>query len=104
MTSAVAFECYNTVRHSRPWQLADGSGLIPTVPAGRNLEADPITLGQRSETVHLDRAVMHEDVGARFSRDEPVTLLGVEPFHRALGHVILLGPSSLGVARHGGSG
>src|SRR5512144_2482835 len=52
----------------------------------RDLELDPLALVETLVTLHLDRAVVHEDVGTVVHRDEAVTLLRVEPLHASLGH------------------
>src|SRR6516162_7319086 len=55
-------------------------------PAGRVL--NPLVLLKAAVAVSLDGGVVNEDVsGAVVGGDEPVPLVGVEPFHSALSHV-----------------
>ena len=46
----------------------------------RHLELDSLALFEGAIAGRLDRAVVHEDVGAALTGDEAVALLGVEPF------------------------
>lgn len=52
----------------------------------RHLELDALTLLKGLVTVHVDRAVVNEDVTSAIDGDEAVALLAVEPLHRALRH------------------
>jgi hypothetical protein len=67
---------------------ADGLGLRAFGATG-DLELDALVLLQRTLPVRLDRAEMYEDVAATvISADEAIALLGVEPLHGSLGHVL----------------
>src|SRR5689334_2557411 len=52
----------------------------------RDLEVDPLPLFQGAVTVHLDRAVVDENIRTTVDRDEAVPLLRVEPLDGALSH------------------
>src|SRR4051794_3750948 len=87
-----------TVRWRRPVGVldpADGVGLAAAVASRRGLELHAVAFLQRPEPVHLDRAVVHEDVGSAVGGDEAEPLLRVEPLDRALSH----GTSMLHVLR-----
>src|SRR5947208_2685899 len=53
----------------------------------RHIELDLLVLLQVPVSGALDRAEVHEDVGAVLLGDEAVALLRAEPLHRAGGHV-----------------
>src|SRR5690348_17401487 len=57
--------------------------LRPLLPL-HDLELDLVALGERLESRSLDRAVVHEHVGATFTRDEAETLRVVEPLDRTV--------------------
>lgn len=52
----------------------------------RDLELDPLTLLKGAVAVHLDRAVVDENIRTTVDRDEAVPLLRVEPLDGALSH------------------
>src|SRR5438045_95980 len=64
----------------RSASLGDISGLRSLLPLD-DLELDLVALGQRLESVSLDGAEVHEDVGAALTRDETEALRVVEPLH-----------------------
>ena len=61
---------------------ADVLRLVALAALG-HVELDALTLFQRTVTVALDGAEVHEDVGATIARDEPIPLLIVEPLDGA---------------------
>src|SRR5919107_5097399 len=63
-----------------------GVGLAAAVAPRGGLELHAGALLQTPEPVHLDRAVVDEDVGPAIGGDEAETLLRVEPLDRALSH------------------
>src|SRR5215207_10574073 len=73
-------------------------GLAAAVAPRGGLELHAVALLQTPEPVHLDRAVVHEDVGPALGGDEAEPLLRVEPLDRALSH----GTSMLHVLRSDG--
>src|SRR6266540_6360569 len=62
--------------------------LLSLWPPG-DIELDPLTLLQRSVSLADDRREVYENILAAIDGDEPVALLGVEPLHGALRHVLL---------------
>src|SRR6266540_3612448 len=60
----------------------------------RDLKLDSLPLFKRAVAVHLDRAVVDEDVRTVLDRDEAVPLLRVEPLDGALSHPNSLLPGS----------
>src|SRR5712692_9855738 len=77
---------------------ADASAADPDVLrlgsllALRDVELDLLPFLEAAVAAPRDRAEVHEHVRATLDRDEAVTLLAVEPFHRALRHLDLLRP------------
>src|SRR6478672_4743896 len=70
-----------------------GSGLgrtdhvrLRTLLPLRDLELDALPLLEGAVAVHLDRAVVDENVRATVDSDEAVALLAVEPLDGALSH------------------
>src|SRR3954464_5516836 len=63
-----------------------GVGLAAAVASCGGLELHAVALLQTPEPVHLDRAVVDEDVRPAVGGDEAETLLRVEPLDRALSH------------------
>src|SRR3954453_12118317 len=57
---------------------------LQALVALHDLELDLLTLGQRPIALGLDGGVMHEDIVATFTGDEPVPLLFRKPLHGAL--------------------
>src|SRR6266516_5688502 len=57
----------------------------------RDVELDLLTFLEAAVTATGDRAEVHEHVRATLHRDEAVALVAVEPLHRALRHLDLLG-------------
>src|SRR3954453_23928675 len=68
---------------------ADQVGLRSLLALG-DLELDTLVLLEAAIAVGLDRAVVHEDVGAVVHLDEAVALFAVEPLDDALRHDALL--------------
>src|SRR5690242_18178378 len=83
----------------RPSDPADGVGLAAAVASRRGLELHAVTLLQSPEAVHLDRAVVDEDVRPTVGGDEAEALLRVEPLDRALSHGTSMLPVLLHVVR-----
>src|SRR5882757_6291015 len=52
----------------------------------RDLELDSLAFFEGAVAVHLDRAVVDENIRTTVDRDEAVPLLRVEPFDGALSH------------------
>jgi hypothetical protein len=52
----------------------------------RDIETDPLTLGQRSETCSLNRTVVNEYIATFILFDESEALLLIEPFHFTFWH------------------
>src|SRR6476660_6889181 len=72
---------------------------LRTLRALGDVELDLLVLVQRLVAVGLDGRVVHEDVvAAVLLRNEAETLLGVEPLHGALSHV--LGTPVIGTRSH----
>jgi hypothetical protein len=68
----------------------DGSDVLGflTLAAGRDVELDPLTVLERLVALSLDLREVDEHVLALVTRDESVTLLGVEELHSALCHSV----------------
>ena len=66
--------------------LADGGSLKLAILARGDLELDGLALVEGLEAVHLDLAVMDEQIVAVLARDEAVALVGVEPLNSTLCH------------------
>src|SRR5262245_55625348 len=79
----------------RGWFRRDGSdhthllGFL-TLPAGRDLELDGIIVVEVLVAIAFDVGEVDEHVAAPFSRDEAVTLLGIEKLDCASGHSMIL--------------
>src|SRR5215217_5814396 len=59
---------------------------LKALVALHDFELDALPLGQRAVAVHLNRAVVDEDVVSPLSLDEAVALLVREPLDRAFSH------------------
>ena len=68
--------------------LADGGRLELAVLAGRDLELDGLALIKGLETIHLDLAVVNEQVVAIRTGDEAVALVRIEPLNSTLSHFV----------------
>src|SRR5689334_18631976 len=71
---------------------SDGSNVLRLRALGalRHVELDLLVLVEGLVALRLDRRVVHEDVvAAVLLRNEAETLLGVEPLHGALSHVLV---------------
>ena len=93
-----------SLHRRRPWQhrgrgrLGHGERIRPGGPARpagpwrrASGELDPLVFRQAAESLSLDGGVVNEDVGSAVVwGDKTVTLVGVEPLHDALSHVLLL--------------
>src|SRR6185503_13517877 len=60
-----------------------GAGTLRAVD---DLEADTVALVERPEPLGADLGVMHEDVRATLTGEEPETLRLVKPLHRTFDH------------------
>src|SRR3954453_14880778 len=76
---------------SRRWSESDGTNVLRLGALGTlgDVELDLLVLVQGLVALGLNRRVVHEDVvAAVLLRDEAETLLGVEPLHGALSHLL----------------
>jgi hypothetical protein len=65
-------------------------GGDPTLLTALDIEADPLALAQIGHPGTLDGGNVDEDIlGAPFRLNEAISLLGAEPFHRAVRHGVL---------------
>ena len=68
--------------------LADGGSLELAVLAGRDLKLNSLALVESLEAIHLNLAVVNEQVVAALTGDEAVALVRIEPLNSTLSHVV----------------